>query len=325
MDLSIICVNWNSLTYVRQCIDSIYEWTRGITFEIIVVDNASPGDDVDTLKQDFPSVRIIKSNINLGFAGANNLGVSHSLGHYLLFLNPDTKLIGPAINVMVQRLEVLPHAGIVGCKLLNADLSVQTSSIMKFPKILNSLFQVEYLRLRWPELCGIGPLFSTALQPVEVEAVSGACMLIRREVFDAVDMFSTAYFMYSEDVDLCYKLVCAGFKNYYVGQASIVHYGGKSSAPEWQTVMKTKAELRFFDKSYGPFYGLLYRISLTIQAIIRLSVLALLRFFGQVVRDRKRLDSAWTRWSATLRTVLTHWSIRETALAAERHSSRSYS
>jgi GT2 family glycosyltransferase len=322
VDLSIICVNWNSLNYLRTCIASIYEWTRGIAFEIIVVDNASPGDDADALKQEFPSIRVIKSSTNLGFAGANNLGVRQSFGKYLLFLNPDTELINPAINVMAQHLDVLPQAGIVGCKLLNADLSVQTSSIMKFPKILNSLVQVEYLRLRWPKLWGIGPLFSTAMQPIEVEAISGACMLVRREVFASVEMFSTAYFMYSEDVDLCYKLVQAGFKNYYVGQASIVHYGGRSSAPEWQTVMKTKAELQFFDRSYGRLYGLMYRISLTLHAVLRLLVLAGLRFVRPVFRKRRRFDSAWARWSATLRTVLTHWSIRETALAAERNSSR---
>jgi GT2 family glycosyltransferase len=306
VDLSIICVNWNSVGYLRQCISSIYQWTHGISFEIIVVDNASPEANIDSLTQHFPDIRIIKSNINLGFAGANNLGVKHSTAECILFLNPDTRLIGPAINVMLWNFQSLPHVGIVGCKLLNSDLSVQTSSIMKFPRILNSLMQVEYLRLRWPKLWGIDPLFSASVQPAKVEAISGACMLIKREVFNAVGMFSTAYFMYSEDIDLCYKLVRAGFINYYVGQASIVHYGGKSSAPEWQTVRKTEAELKFCNEHYGHLYGGMYRLAVILSALARLILIAVLRFPRRVFRRRDLLDEAWVRWGTTLRTVLTH-------------------
>ena len=126
MTLSIIIVNWNSTDYLRECIASIYEWTRGVTFEIIVVDNASPDEDVDVLKIQFPDIRLLKSATNLGFAGANNYGFRCSSGEVVLFLNPDTKLISPAIDVLLKHKNDLPKAGIVGCKLLNSDLSVQT-------------------------------------------------------------------------------------------------------------------------------------------------------------------------------------------------------
>src|SRR5580693_6896749 len=137
MDLSIICVNWNSVDYLRECASSIYEYTKGLTFEIIIVDNASPERNVDTLQGEFPQIKIIKSERNLGFAGANNLGFRESTGTYVLFLNPDTRLIEPSIDVLFEAIQSLPDPGIVGCKLLNSDLSVQTSSIQKFPTILN--------------------------------------------------------------------------------------------------------------------------------------------------------------------------------------------
>ena len=161
-DLSIISVNWNSLEYLRECIGSIYDQTHGIDIEIIVVDNASPEGKVETLQRSFPEVRIIKNAANLGFSGANNLGHKYSTGKYLLFLNPDTRLAGPAINIMVDEIRSLPDAGIVGCKLLNTDLSVQTESIQRFPTILNQLLDVEYLRLLWPgcPLWELAPLFS---------------------------------------------------------------------------------------------------------------------------------------------------------------------
>jgi len=216
---------------------------------------------------------------------------------------------------MLQRLQSLRQAGIVGCKLLNADGSVQTSSIMKFPRIVDTLFQVECLRLRWPKFWGIGPLFSADLEPAEVETISGACMLMKRDVFEKVGMFSTDYFMYSEDVDLCYKLSREGFKNYYVGQATIVHYGGRSSAPEWQTVMKTKAELLFCEKRYGHFYGFMFRITSALNALARLTLIAMLRFVRTVVPDRDRLESASARWSATLRTLLNHWRVAPDSFA----------
>jgi N-acetylglucosaminyl-diphospho-decaprenol L-rhamnosyltransferase len=303
VDLSIIIVNWNSEDYLRECIPSIDRWTAEVSYEVIIVDNASPSGSIDSIKEQFPEIRLIKSGKNLGFSGANNIGFRESAGNYILFLNPDTKLSSAAIDLMMQEAKRLPDAGILGCRLLNSDLSVQTSSIMKFPRIWNSILQIEYLRLRWPELWGIGPLFSDS-QPAEVEAVSGACMLMRREVFEKIGRFSEEYFMYSEDVDLCYQAVRAGFKNYHLGHAAIVHYGGKSSPGAWQTAMKTRAELRFCRRNYGRLYSLLFRMALVLNASARLTVLAAVRLFARAFRVKNALDSAWLRWSIILKTLV---------------------
>ena len=310
MELSIICVNWNSVDYLRECIASVYEHTRDIAFEIIVVDNASSQEGVDTLKEQFPEVTIIKSATNLGFAGANNVGFRHSTGAYVLLLNPDTKLIGPAIDVMLAHMKCLPEAGIVGCRLLNSDLSVQLTAIQKFPTILNQVLDLEYLQLRWPHcpLWEIAPLFSTDVKLIKVEVISGACMLLRREVFEQVGMFSEEYFMYAEDIDLNYKVKSAGFTNYYVGEAAMIHHGGKSSSRQdvsyWATIMKYRAMGRLFRKTRGRLYGSMYRIAMGCAAVGRLIVLALAYPLGNIVWDRETLRFATKKWTVILRWAL---------------------
>jgi GT2 family glycosyltransferase len=310
MELSIICVNWNSVDYLRECIASVYEHTHGISFEIIVVDNASPQQGVDSLKQQFPELTIIKNEKNVGFAGANNVGFRHSAGAYVLLLNPDTKLISPAINMMLAHMKCLPDAGIVGCKLLNTDLSVQLTAIQKFPTILNQVFDLEYLQLRWPHcrLWEIGPLFSKDTKLIKVEVISGACMLLRRQVFEQVGMFSEDYFMYAEDIDLNYKVKRAGFTNYYVGEAVMIHHGGKSSSRQeishWATIMKYRAMGRLFHKTRGRMYGSLYRAAMGCAAVGRLTLLALAYPLGNILWDKEALEFATKKWRVILRWAL---------------------
>ena len=309
MELSIISVNWNSVGYLQECIASVYEQTRGVSFEIIVVDNASPKKGVDVLTEQFPDVRIVHSEQNLGFAGANNMGFRESTGRYVLFLNPDTKLISPAITLMLEQLKSLPDGGIVGCKLLNTDLSVQITSIQKFPTIVNQLLDLEYLQLNWPgcPLWNIRPLFADAASPLGVEVISGACMLLKREVFEQVGMFTEDYFMYAEDIDLNYKVKKAGFTNYYVSTATIVHHGGGSSrqeANQWATVMKYRAMGKLFRKTKGYLYGVTYRATIACAAFGRLLILALAYPVANVMWNRQSLQLAARKWRAILKWAL---------------------
>jgi N-acetylglucosaminyl-diphospho-decaprenol L-rhamnosyltransferase len=303
MELSIICVNWNSLEYLRECVRSVYAETKGIDFEIIVVDNASPEGGIDTLRDEFPQIKIVKSPDNLGFARANNLGFQDSSGQYVLLLNPDTRLAGPAINQLLNAIKSLPDAGIVGGKLLNSDLSVQTQAIQKFPTILNQLLNIEALRLRWPRcpLWALGPLFEKNELPVRVDVIPGACMLMRREVFAKVGMFSDDYFMYGEDLDLNYKVKLIGLSSYYVGEAEIIHHGGRSSSrqkvSQWSTVMKYKAMLCFYRKSRGKLYGSCYRAAMASSAVGRLILLGLMFPVG----DREAIRWTAAKWSTILK------------------------
>jgi GT2 family glycosyltransferase len=307
MELSIIIVNWNSLGYLRKCIRSVYEHARGASFEIVVVDNASPEPGVEILNEEFPDVSIIKSAVNLGFAGANNLGFRKSSGEFVLFLNPDTELVDNAFATMLLKAKSLADAGIVGCKLLNSDLTVQTSCIQTFPTIPNQLLDYEFLRLRWPNCSfwNIGPLFSDSDEAASVEVISGACMLMRREVFERAGMFTEDYFMYAEDLDLCYKVKALGLRNYYVGKAKVIHHGGQSSnrmnVSNWATIMKFKAVHKFCVKWHGSLYGWMFRAAMGSAAIFRLLLLLLMKPWPANESRKHTIEHATSKWLAVLK------------------------
>jgi GT2 family glycosyltransferase len=318
LQLSIIFVNWNSAEYLRESIISIYDHTQGVDFEIIVVDNASTEPGVNIVKDQFPAITLIKSEKNLGFGGANNLGFKNSTGSYILFLNPDTKLLAPSIVTLLECIKSLPDAGIVGCKLLNTDHSLQLDSVQKFPTILNQVLDVEYLRLRWPQfpIWEIGALFRNDLQAVAVEVIPGACMLVRREVFQKVDMFSEDYFMYAEDIDLNYKIKHAGYTNYFVGETAIIHHGGRSSSrqrvSQWATTMKHRAMQKYYGKTRGKIYESLYQVAMGCAAVGRLMILGMMTPFHRTVRDRESLAYSTAKWKAVLK-----WAVGRQNLSPE--------
>lgn len=305
--LSIIIVNWNSVKYLRECLNSVFVNIRNLSFEVIVVDNASYDGSDQMLKVEFPTVKFIQSAENIGFAAANNLGFSQSSGENLLFLNPDTQVTGPSINVMLSHLLAIPDAGAVGCKLLNSDGSVQTTCIQPFPTILNQLLDTDFLMLRFPglKLWGIRPLFFYNGTPEPVEVISGACLMTKRNVFEKAGKFTTDYFMYAEDLDLCYKIRRAGFKSYFVGEASIIHFGGASAnsteVSHFNTVVKRESVAMFFDKHHGKWISCLYRISTGFASIARLIVVTALLPLGVVNHQMQSLNKAFIKWTKVLR------------------------
>jgi Predicted glycosyltransferases len=310
VQLSIIYVNWNSLDYLRESIASVYQFTRHTEFEIIVVDNASPEGGIDEISQAFPQVTVIPSTRNLGFAGANNLGFAHSSGEYILLLNPDTQLFESSIDIMMDRAQKLSNAGIIGCKLLNSDRSVQLTSIQTFPNLINQVLDAEVLLTRWPKsrLWGIAPLFDDGIDTVPVQVITGACMLIRREVFEKAGRYSEDYFMYAEDLDLNYNVAKLGLTNYYVGATSLIHHGGRSSsrqrASHWATVMKYKAMVLYFRKTHGRFYEWLYRTAIAASAFFRIALLLLLRPFANTLWDKNSMSFSSDKWKAVLKWAL---------------------
>lgn len=310
IQLSIIIVNWMSRDLLRNCLASIHSCAHAPSLEVVVIDNASFDGCGEMLQSDFPETMFIQNTINSGFGEANNLGYSVSNGRLLLFLNPDTEIVGSALGRLVSVLETEPYAGIVGARLLNSDSSLQTSCVQAFPSILNQLLDSEALRTRFPRarLWGTQALFEEREGPTEVEAVSGACLMIRRDVFESIKMFSPEYYMYSEDLDLCFKSAAAGWRRYYVSDAIVIHHGGRSSSgkPEshFATVMLRESQRRFFQLRVGPMYSVLYRTAMGLAAVCRLVpiagflLLTLGRFRGSEVR------AALGKWIKVLR-----WSI----------------
>lgn len=306
-DVSVIIVNWNSAHFVKKCIESIYQHTRDVAFEIIVVDNSSHDACGAMLAAEFPRVTFVQSETNLGFAGANNLGYRHSSGANLLFLNPDTELMDAAINAMLAALHEAPEAGAIGCTLLNSDRSLQTSCIQRFPTIANQAFDLDYLKLRLPRLpiFGIEPLFVDLAHPVEVEIVSGACLLIKREIFETIGRFSTDYFMYAEDVDLCYNVRRHGYRVYYTNRGTVVHHGGGSSKQasvgNLNDLLKRESIALFLEKTRGTRTASLYRGAMALVSLLRLAVIFPLLACAWVLRCTDRVRPKLIKWKRVLR------------------------
>jgi GT2 family glycosyltransferase len=304
LPLSIIIVNWNSKEYVRQCVASIIATTSDIDYEIIVVDSGSFDGCGDMLLDFFPEVRFVQSRENVGFGRANNLGVRYARGDVLLLLNPDTEVRGRAIEELYTRVHELPRPGVIGCRLLNTDGSLQRNCVQPFPTIPNQILNCEALQ-RWFPKIGLwltATTFKDAASPVPVEAVSGACMAVHRRVFDLVGGFSTEYFMYGEDLDLCYKTRAAGLVNYHVPRVEIVHHGGGSTGQSrFSEIMIRESVRRMLTKTRGDYYSLGYRIGLTGAAIVRLGVLLMI-FPAALIRHRtNRWSAAFGRWQSVLR------------------------
>lgn len=310
-DLSIIFVNWNSFAYLAESLESIYSKANEQGWQIIVVDNASFPDESLKIRSRFPDIEFTRSEQNLGFAGANNLGFQRSNGRHILFLNPDTRVLGSAVESMLARLKALPDAGVVGCKLLNSDGTVQTSCVQRFPTVLNQLLEVDCLQKKWPtwRMWGIAPLYDDSRAFAPVEVVSGACLMIRRDVFQQAGLFSKKYFMYSEDVDLCYQVQARGWRIYYTSDASVIHHGGGPSQAhkggQWVAVMQRRAIFSFLVATRGGLYATVYRAAMAFSAVIRLVLLASMLPFE---RDSKRefTSRSARKWMGVLK-----WAVRQ--------------
>jgi len=315
-DVSILLVNWNSINYLRPCLASIYEHTNGISIEIIVVDNASFDGCSEILRREFPEVIFIQSEDNLGFSKANNLAFRRSSGSALLFLNPDTLVLNCAISMMYATLQSAPGIGAVGCGVLNHDLSLQTHYVQASPTLLNQLLLSEFLKRKLPKsrLWGIRPLLEYNGKPVEVEVVMGSCMMVKRAVFEQVGFFDERYFMFAEDVDLCYSIRKHGHSIYYVREGSVIHYGGKSSdlkeESEFSTILQRESISRFFAKTKGRPYAWLYRSGIGLSAMCRLMLIAVLTPFRRSEMRRKGLAISARKWNKLLR-----WSVGSAPLS----------
>jgi len=255
LDLSITIVNYNSGDLLEQCLNSVWGEGSEIEFETFVVDNASSDDSWGRIRETFPQVNLIRNEDNRGFARANNQAVRRSRGRYLLLLNPDTILRAKALERMVQFMDKYPRAGAVGAKLLDPEGTIQLSC-RSFPSYRTAVFNRyslltkllpgnkfsrEYLMADWDH--------SVAR---EVDWVSGACLMMRREALDEIGLLDERFFMYAEDVDWCYRAKQKGWKVYFVPQAEVVHYIGQSSrkASRKAIIERHRSIYRFYRKHY---------------------------------------------------------------------------
>lgn len=249
MKLSIIIVSYNTKELLVDCINSIEKSMQKPGYEIIVVDNSSTDGSVDLLKSQFPKVRLIENNYNAGFAKANNQGLQICKGDYILLLNSDILILGDAIGTLVEFMETHKEVAICGPRLLNSDMTLQLLCRRGFPRLINSISHFSRLSKVFPKSRVLGSYLMTYMDSSadhEVDAVSGACMLVRRDVLDTIGgLLDEAFFMHFEDIDLCYRAKKNCYKVYYVHNAEVVHLKGQSSRLRIEGVTRN-----FFDSAF---------------------------------------------------------------------------
>lgn len=285
MDVSVCIVNWKTKDLLADCITSIMDRTSGVSYQIIVVDNNSSDGSVEMVKQEFPNCKLIVSKKNLGFSKGNNLGLREATGKYIFFLNPDTILKTNALYGMFQVLEAHENIGAVGCKLLNAVDSIQYTCARTYPTLLNQLCDLMLLNRLFPKF----KLFSTIeigywdhLDSREIDCLSGACIFARKDIIDIIKGFDAHFFMYAEDVDLCYRIKKAGWKLYYLASEEIYHLEGQSSKKKRQKYFSAIAQREsnhyFFHKHFGKLYAWMYTIIIAFGSSFRILVIVLSTF-----------------------------------------------
>ncbi len=231
-DLSIIIVNYNVKEFLQNLLYSIEKASQNLSVETFVVDNASDDGSVDIIKEKFPSVNLIANKTNIGFGAANNMAMAKSAGKYVLLINPDTIVKEDTLVKMVSFFESRKDAGIAGCRVLNPDGSLQLACRRSFPGPWTSFTKVTGLSSLFPKSRLFAKYNLTYLdenKTYEVDAVSGSFMMMSREAYNKVGGFDEQFFMYGEDIDLCYRTQKAGFKVYFFHETEIIHYKGEST------------------------------------------------------------------------------------------------
>jgi GT2 family glycosyltransferase len=276
MDISFIIVNWNTRDLLQDCLDSIIKTAEPLTYEIIVVDNASTDGSAGMLAEKYPQARMIANRENRGFGAANNQGFAVMKGKYALLINTDAVLTNGAARKLWAFAEATPGAAIVCGQLLNADGSKQ-NSVAAFPtwltlaantSLLEYLFPAKYPSKRYEHAA-----------PLEVDSAIGACMLIRKKALDDVAVFDERYFFFFEETDLAYAMRSAAWRVYQVPDAMIYHLQGQSIGRNVRSRIEFfRSRYQFLRKWHGELY---YRVTAGI-IFFRLLVDTLLNGVGVI-------------------------------------------
>jgi hypothetical protein len=230
-DVSIVIVSFNTLSVLRECLHSVYRELGPLHAQVIVVDNASTDGSPAMIAHEFPAVVLVRSEINLGFGRANNLGFESARGRYVVLLNSDAFLTPGSLERSVAHMDSTPRAGLGGGRLVGRDGSPQPSARM-FPTVLNDLIVLSGLAAKFPRSRFFGRFDRTWAsddEPAEVDWVPGAYSIIRAEALAAAGPFDPRFFLYYEEVDLCLRIKQRGYSIWYWPDISVVHIGGESS------------------------------------------------------------------------------------------------
>jgi GT2 family glycosyltransferase len=258
MILSIVIPTYNAHEWIEQCLDSIRLHRPTGEYEIVVVDDTSSDDTVAIVRNKFPDVRVYANEKNVGFGRTVNVGLKASSGTYILVLNNDTWMHEGALDAMIAYLDQHPEAGIVGPKVLSGDGSLQQHCRRRIPTPMAALLYFTGVAKMFPKNPKVAGYLMTAAdetQTTEVDAVSGACLMVRRAVLDHIHGFDEEYYLYGEDMDFCWRTKLAGWKVVYHPKAVITHFGGQGGTGKkkiYATIEWHRAMWLFYRKHRAP-------------------------------------------------------------------------
>jgi GT2 family glycosyltransferase len=290
MNLSIVIVSWNTKDLLKQCLSSVILAAQQYEHEVFVVDNASSDGSAAMVRSEFPELKLITNASNQGFAAATNQGLRLCIGKYVLLLNPDTIPSQQCLSELVTFAEQNAEVGAIGAKLLNADGSLQGNERGNFPTKQTLFSYAFFLSRLFPRSRFFrgSAVFTDSLHPVEVDWVSGACILLRREAVEEVGLLDERIFMYGEDVELCWRLRRARWKVYYHANAAIVHYGAQSFVKQDTTFLRAKTMGWSCSSGGKPGFSLTERSIIISGLLLRVSIHAFLYIITrQPERKRK--------------------------------------
>ncbi len=268
VDMSIVLVCWNNKAYLDPCLKSLYEGGLKSSFDVVVADNGSTDGSQQMLAEKYPEVKIIQNTGNVGLGKASNQGIEVTNGRYVLLLNNDTIVNGPALDMLVEFLDAHPEAGAVAGKLLNPDGSFQ-SGYAPFSTLLEEFLIATHIgELLWSGYPSHG-------DSNEIKAtgwLSSACLLVRRAALDKIGLLDESYFIYGDEADLQYRLNKANWKVYFLPSSSIIHFGGRSMDRWKRRKMVYRGKMLFYKKNYGFLSTLLLRMLFFVMSLLKLLV-----------------------------------------------------
>ncbi|WP_020404386.1 glycosyltransferase [Gracilimonas tropica] len=286
IDISVVIVNYKVKEYIANLLNSLERSSDGLSLEIFVVDNASGDNSVSYLKKRFPNVHYIQNDENIGFGKANNQAISQAKGQYTLIINPDTLVSEDTLTTLFDHMEKHEECGACGCKILNPDGTFAPESRRSVPTIWSAACKVFGLNSLFPKSKLFGKYYLSWLgedEPSKVPVLSGSFMFWRTEVLQKLGGFDERFFMYGEDIDLCYRIQKTGYHIDYVPDTSIIHYKGESTKKGDLKYIRlfNKALYQFFDKQYSSRYSFLFKVLIYIAILLR----TLFSFIGSRVKQ----------------------------------------
>ena len=248
-NLSIVIVNYNSGKYLHDCLTSVFESKKELDLDIWVVDSCSSDNSIEYAKKDFPNIRYILNLENIGFTKSNNQALREISNEYILILNPDTKVLPGTLSKMVKFIKENQEVGAATCKVELSNGKIDWGSHRGFPTPLASFF---YYFLHDDKYYHLSKLDMN--KPHEVDAITGAFFLTRKSVLDKIGLFDEDYFMYGEDLDLCFRIKKAGYKIMFIPDIKIIHYKGVSSGIKQHSQEISNATKESKLKAFNCFY-----------------------------------------------------------------------